>query len=418
MALRVAAPKLTAFRYRDYTLFWLGGAFSNLGMWALIAGRLWLVHNLTDSRFMLGLVTFAGLGPVFLFSMWGGVIADRTDRLHLLTWSRALFGVLAAVTGALVTTGVAQPWHIIVIAVATGVLLSFDIPSRQALLPNLVPREHLPNAITLYSILMSASAIVGPSFMGPLVNTWGLAWLFYMVGICYGLTVVLLLMVRTGPQQAGRLKGSLTQGLTEGFAYIRRQQVILSLIIMGIVAGTLGMSFRTLLPDFSDNVLVGGGIHAYSNLLLSLGVGGLAGTALLTWLGSAQNQRWLMLLGGVGFGVGLMVFVRTSWLPASEVMLGLVGMCTVLFSTSNNVLVQSQVADEFRGRVMSIHQLSWSSTAIGGLVLGALAQAVDAPFALACSGLLSATVVALMAFPLLRLIPKKALTRGSPASGG
>ena len=115
--------RLTAFGYRDYRLFWFGGAFSNLGMWALISGRLWLMHTLTESAFWAGLVTLSALGPVLFLSLWGGVFADRIDRLRLLIWTRAMFALLALITGILIVTDVIQPWQLIAVSLSSGILL-------------------------------------------------------------------------------------------------------------------------------------------------------------------------------------------------------------------------------------------------------------------------------------------------------
>ena len=193
---------LAAFRYREYRLYWIGGAFSNIGMWALIFGRLWLMHSLTESALYLGLVTTSSLGPILLFSVWGGVLADRVNRLKLVLATRALFAALALLNGALISTDVIRPWQVIVLSLLTGILLSFDIPSRQAMLPRLVPRERLVNAIALYSMLFSASSIVGPGFFAPLVNLWGLDGLFYLIGGSYLLTVALMSLMKPSLHQS------------------------------------------------------------------------------------------------------------------------------------------------------------------------------------------------------------------------
>ena len=379
----------SAFRYREYRLFWLGGAFSNLGIWALMAGRLWLMHRLTDSAFMLGLVTVSSLGPILLLSMWGGVVADRVNRLRLVTITRAMFSMLAFLTGVLIVFDVIRPWQLIVISLATGVLLSFDIPSRQAILPNLVRRGHMLNAIVLYSFLGSGSAVIGPSLFGPLVDLGGLEGLFFFVGVAYASTVAMLLMMRPLANRADSNKGRPWEDLLKGLSYIRAHRAVVSLIAIGVVAGIFGMSFGTLLPIFADQIL-DGDLQTYSFLLLSMGVGGLVGTVALALFGNLKNSALLQLLSGVGFGLGLVVFSRISWFPASLAVIGLVGGASVVFMTINGTLMQSIVTDEFRGRVMSIHQLGWGASAIGGLLMGFLAQSVSAPFALTLSGAITA----------------------------
>ena len=404
--------RLTAFGYRDYRLFWLGGAFSNLGMWALISGRLWLMHTMTGSAFMAGLVTLSGLGPILLLSMWGGVFADRVNRLKLLTRTRAMFAALAFITGILIVTDVIRPWQLIAISLSTGILLSFDIPSRQALLPNLVRREDLANAVAVYSLLFGGAAIIGPSFFAPLVNLWGLEGLFFLIGIAYALTVVMLLMMKPVERVTEPFTGKIWEGLLEGLVYVQRHRVILSLIGMGIVAGIFAMPFHTLLPVFTDHVLEGG-VESYSYLLLSAGIGGLTGTVILALMVGPRNQGRYLLISGVGFGLGILIFSRTSWLPASVPLLGLVGGFAAMFQTIDNILVQSLVDEEFRGRVMSIHQITWGTTAIGGIFMGFLAHTVDAPFALTLGGLVTTSAIGIMALRIVRWLSSTPSPRSS-----
>ena len=384
MALDQSGP-LAAFRYTSYRLFWIGNAFSNIGIWALMAGRLWLMHQLTDSPLMLGLVTFSGLGPILLLSMWGGVVADRVNRMRLVVTTRALFACTALLTGVLAATGVIEPWHLLAISLANGILLSFDIPCRQAIVPNLVPRRHLMNAVVLQSLLMSGSTVIGPFLFAPLVNALGIEGVFFFVGAMYVGTVVMFALVDPQPHVGDRKRTMPWNDLMEGFAYIRGSTTIVSLVALGILAGVFGSSFSTLLPVFADGVL-GGGVETYGDLLLAGGIGGLSGTILLILFGRLKDSAPLQVATGLTFGLGLLLFAQTAYLPVSLVVILIVGAASTAFGTINNTLLQSIVDDEFRGRVMSIHQLGWGSSAIGGLLMGSLAQAAGAPFALSLSG--------------------------------
>ena len=254
--------------YSSYRLFWVGNAFSNIGIWALIAGRLWLMHQLTDSPLMLGLVTFAGLGPILLLSMWGGVVADRVNRMRLVVTTRALFAFTALLTGVLAATDIIEPWHLLAISLANGVLLSFDIPCRQAIVPNLVPRQHLMNAVVLQSLLMSGSTVIGPFLFAPLVRTLGIEGVFFFVGAMYVGTVAMFALVDPQPHIGDRKWTMPWRDLVEGFDYIRGSTTIVSLVALGILAGIFGSSFGTLLPVFADTVLQGG-VETYSDLLLA-----------------------------------------------------------------------------------------------------------------------------------------------------
>jgi len=376
---------LVAFRYASYRLFWIGNAFSNIGIWALMAGRLWLMHQLTDSPLMLGLVTFAGLGPILLLSMWGGVVADRVNRMRLVVSTRALFAFTALLTGVLAATDIIEPWQLIAISLANGVLLSFDIPCRQAIIPNLVPRQHLMNAVVLQSLLMSGSTVIGPFLFAPLVNALGIEGVFFFVGAMYVGTVVMFALVDPQPHIGDRKRTMPWTDLTEGFAYMRGSTTIISLVALGILAGIFGSSFSTLLPVFADDVL-SGGVETYGNLLLAGGVGGLGGTLFLILFGRLKDSALLQVATGLTYGIGLLLFAQITYLPASLSFILIVGAASTAFGTVNNTLLQSIVDDEFRGRVMSIHQLGWGSSAIGGLLMGSLAEAVNAPFALSVSG--------------------------------
>ncbi len=399
---------LASFRYPEYRLFWIAGVASNMGMWALMAGRLWLINIETDgSGLMLGLVTFAGLGPVLLFAVWGGVIADRVNRLRLVTFTRALFAALAVLTGVLDSLDVIEAWHIIAISLATGVLLSFDIPSRQAMVSNLVRPEHVFNAIALYSLIFGAASIVGPILFVPIVKFWGTAGLFYLIGGSYIVTVVVMMMMRAENHQVTAKSSKLIQEMIEGFAYVRRRQVIITLLWVATTAGIFGMSFRTLLPIFADQIFEGG-VNSYGILLLSTGVGGLLGTGLLAFAANAKNGIWFLLSAGTGLGAGLAAFSQITWFPASVVAIGFVGAFGAMFMAVNTSLVQSEADDQYRGRVMSILQLSWGTIALGGLLMGFLAEEVDAQFALSLGGILTAAVTVVLAFPMLRLTAARA----------
>jgi multisubunit Na+/H+ antiporter MnhC subunit len=260
--------------------------------------------------------------------------------------------------------------------------------------PNLVRHEHLLNAIVLYSFLGNGSSVVGPALFAPMVKLAGLEGLFFFVGTAYALTVVMLLIMKPMPSTRGDEKGRLWDDLRDGLAYIGAHPRIVGLIAIAVVTGLFG-AFGTLLPVFAEKI-GGGGVEGYGNLLLSSGVGGLAGFVALLVFGNMKNSVSLQLLSGVGFGLGIAVFSQMSWLPASLGFIGVVGACSTAFGTINNTLVQSMVDDRFRGRVMSIHQLGWGASALGGLLMGSLAEAFDPPFALTLGGIVIAVATVVL----------------------
>ena len=399
--LRLAGSGFVAFRYREYRVYWLAAAFSNVGMWALVYGRLWLMHDMTDSALWVGLVTTANLGPVLLLSMWGGVVADRVNRLTLIRWTRGMFAVLAVVTGVLIATGAMQPWHLIAISVGTGALLSFDIPSRSAMLPALVPRDHLASAIALYSFVFGSAAIIGPAIFSPLVALWGIEGVFFLIGAAYVLTVGALVFMDASGHRPRSRPSTMVEGLRDGFRYVHRHRVIEALIAMGLVMGVFGASYETLLPVFSDRIITGG-IDTYGRLLLSAGIGGLIATSSVAVLGVHVRPARYLVVAAVGYGLALLMLSRVSSFPAAMLAVGLIGGFRVVFGTMNVTLIQSLAADEFRGRVMSIHQFSWGAAALGSLLMGALGETVGAPLAMMLGGSVVAGAALLAATTALR----------------
>ena len=401
MRLNISGTSFAAFRYREYRIFWLAAAFSNIGMWALIFGRLWLMRTLTDNELMLGLVTMANLGPVLFISMWGGVLADRVNRLYVVRITRTLFAVSALVTGILIAADVILPWHVIALSFVTGVLLAIDIPSRSAMVASIVPKDHLAGAIALYSVVFGASAIIGPAAFAPLVNSWGLEGLFFIVAIAYLLTSASLMFMSPKGHKMESERVSAWQGLVGGMGYLREHRLIGALILLGIFGGLFGLSYQTLLPVFTDEIF-GGDETTYGNLLLAYGIGGLAATMAIAFLGTRVRPALYLTIAGTIFGAALIAFAQSDTVALAAFMLSLVGATRTVYQTMAQTLVQTLVSPEFRGRVLGINQFTWGASSLGGLIMGALAQAYGAPFALTLGGSMMAGAVAAVGVTALR----------------
>jgi len=391
----------SAFKFREYRLFWIAAAFSNIGMWSLVWGRLWLMRTLTESELTLGLVATANLAPVLLFSMWGGVLADRFNRLKIVRFTRLMFAFATLGTGVLIQSGLVQPWHVLAIASLTGTLLAFDIPSRSAMVASIVPKEHIAGAISLYSIVFGSAAIIGPVLFTPLVGAWGLEGLFYIIGASYVLTVVTLLMMTTEGHKVEATSKTALEGLIQGFKYLREQKTIASVILLGITLGMFGSSFETLLPVFTEEIFFGGE-GAYGQLLLGTGIGGLTATTVITFIGRRIRPALYLMIAGVGVGAMQLLFARVDVLNIAILVAGVLGGFKVVLGTMNTTVVQTLVEEEFRGRVMSINQLTWGASALGGLLMGYLAQRFDAPTAMTLGGSVAIAATLLVGNRLIR----------------
>ena len=365
----------------------MAAALSNIGMWALVYGRLWLMHSLTDSTILVGLINTATLGPVLLFSIWGGAIADRVNRIKLVRATRGMFAVLAFLTGLLIAIGEVEPWHVVVISVATGCLLALDIPSRSAMMPSLLPKKHLSSGIALYSIVFGGASIIGPALFSPLVGHWGIEGIFFLIGASYIFTVLVLMFMQTSLHHPQVRSSNLAQGIRDGLGYIRKSRQLMGTITLGVCIGLFGTSYEALLPAFSDNSLEGG-IQAYSRLLLFEGIGGLIATMFIALMGVHLNPTRYMFIGVIAFGAGMLILGWVSVLWLAVVLLGLLGGFRVLFGTMSTTVMQIQSDDEFRGRVMSLHQLTWGAMALGSLMMGGLAELAGVSMAIGLGGVL------------------------------
>lgn len=383
---------LVSLRYREYRVFWLGNASSNIGMWMLVAARLWLMYELTNSEMMLGLLTFASVGPTLLLSMWGGVIADRVDRVRLVTITRAMFAVTAILTGALVAFNIILPWHLLAISVCNGILLSFDIPCRQAIIPNLVPRQHLINAISLQTMLGSGSAVLGPSLLPLMIHLWNIDGVFFFIGFAYAFTTLMFAGLKSHPVPKDPKVTSVWADLLSGLSYIRNRQLVVALISIGMVTGLFASSLPTLLPFFATDILKGD-IQTYSTLLLSSGIGGMTGAFALIRFGALRHSSFVQIFTGGCLGIGIMSLAVISWIPAAICAIAVIGACSVSFGTVNDTLIQSLLDDAYRGRVMSIHQLGWGASAIGGIFVGIIAELINVPFTFFLCGVITTVCI-------------------------
>ncbi len=401
------------FGYREYRLFWIAAAFSNVGMWTLVYGRLWLMRTLTDSEILLGLVTAATMAPVMVFSIWGGVVADTVNRLRLLRFTRFLFAVAGLVTAVLIATEIIEAWHLLAISAVTGVMLAFDIPTRGAMVASLVPREQLPSAISLYSVVFGGAAILGPSLFHPLVSAVGMEGLFFIVSASYVLTVVTLMRmdhglhevkpravlpdsrVREGNDGTAIEKSSIGSGarvrvrdMVEGVKYVRRETAIAVLIGYGVVIGIVATPFETLLPVITQEVYQGD-TETYGRFLLAVGIGGLVATFTITLIGTRAKPPLYLTIGGVAVGLCYFAFGAVDAFMFALGIAGVVGALSVVKGTMSTTVVQTLVTDEFRGRVMSLMNFTWGAQAVGALFMGTLAQLWGAPFAFGVAGVMA-----------------------------
>lgn len=377
-----------ALEVRNYRLYWLGQLVSMTGTWMQSTAQAWLVLKLTESPFAIGLVAMFQFLPVMLFSLIGGVIADRVPRYRLILLTQTLAMVVAITFGALVGFGVIQLWQIYALAALQGLINAIDQPVRQAFAVNLVDRDHRVNAVALNSMLMNASRIVGPALAGLLIGSLGIAAVLYLNAASYLAVLFGLLRMDTRRFYSAprRGEGSVGGHLREGLAYVWRTPDILLIMILVAAIGTFGYNFSVTLP------LIGGFIlHTdaaqYGALGTFLGLGSLVAAVITAYTKTVTPRR--LILGAISFSLLLGLVALTPIFAVSAGLLLVLGFAGMLFTTTASTLIQMSVPDALRGRVSSVFFLLFiGSTPVGGLLIGAASNAFGVADALLlCAGL-------------------------------
>lgn len=397
---------LRALRHRNYRLFFGGQAASLLGMWLQWTAQSWLVYRLTHSAAAVGLTTLALQGPGLLIGPIAGALADRHDKRRIMVIAQAASMVPALMLGGLTLLGHVAPWHIVVLALASGLARSFEIPTRQAFIPELVDAQDLPNAIALNSALFNGARLLGPALAGAAIPLIGEGWCFVANGVTYLAIVFALLRIdlpaHHRDQRAG---GSLFGEIREGLAYARDQPAIRSLLWAVLVLSCAGQPYSVLLPSFASRNL-GGGPAIYGWLQAAVGLGALAGAITLAARHSVRGlERWVA-GAGMLFGVVLAAISQTRSVALAIALLVPLGFCFMIQMATTNTLIQTLVPNRLRGRVMSLHTTIFLGLfPLAGLLFGALADRVGEAAVLLGGGIVVTIAAAISSRGLLRHAP-------------
>ena len=382
-----------AFRYRDFRLLWSGAFTSATGTWMQQVAQSWLVLDITGSAFYLGLVSFLADLPILLFSLVGGVAADRVDRRKLLLGSQFTQMTSAFILTALVLLDRVRIWHIMALVFVSGTGMSFGGPAYQALVPGLVKREDVPNAIALNSIQFNLARVIGPLLAGVAMAAGGAALCFGLNGLSFLAVIVSLYLIRATfiPEKTQQ---SVLDGLRGGFAHVKRHGSLGQLSALGFVSTFCGIPLLTLLPVFAKDIFHLGAT-GYANMLAASGAGAITGALLYAGLSHQKAHGRLALQVQLALAVLLSVFAFSRNMALSYVVLFLAGICLITLFASITSLVQLNVAEEMRGRVMSIFMLAFrGGMPLGSLTLGYLAERFSPSTALAAgSAVLAATAL-------------------------
>jgi MFS family permease len=387
---------LAAFTYRDFRVQWFGACTSSIGTWMQIVAQNWLVLSLTHSPFYLGLDAFLQQLPIILFTLIGGVLADRHDRRRTLMASQYLQMTTSATLAVLMYFQVVQIWHILILSFITGIAQAFGGPAYQSLIPSLVDKKDLPNAVALNSIQFNVARVIGPLLFAATLTVftrWGYnepqamnaCFLLNALSFVVVINTLMALRVKHIPPATSK---SMSDELRIGLSYVRNHSSLLALIILAATTTFLGFAVLTFLPVFAQSVFHEGA-STYSHLMAFSGAGSIIGALIVAWLGKFRRMGLTALLMQAVYGMFIIGFAASRMLWLSDILLFLTGMALMVVFSTVTSLIQLIAPNEMRGRVMSIYMLAFrGGMPLGSLVSGYLATKLGAPVVIGVNGAL------------------------------
>ncbi len=376
-----------AFQYRDFRLMWIGACTSSVGTWMQIVAQGWLIYSISHSGFYLALDQFLGGLPIFLFTLIGGVVADRIERRKILLVSQYIQMASAAALTVLVIFGLSHVWPILCLSFLSGLAQAFGGPAYLSLIPTLVKREDMPNAIALNSIQFNLAVTIGPALGGMTLARLGEKWCFGLNALSF-LAPIITLSIISAQVIPEKTKQSVLKSLAQGIDFVWQKESMFALIVLAFCMTALSMPFRTYIPVFVKDIFHRGP-ETFGTLLSLMGVGSICGSLAVAGRGNISNKGRFALIMLMCLGAGIAVFAESRILPLSYAALVLVGASMMAVFATVTSLVQLVTTDEMRGRVMSVYNCAFrGGMPMGNLFSGWLVPVFTAPVVLGANGLL------------------------------
>ncbi|HEY3166267.1 MAG TPA: MFS transporter [Candidatus Binatia bacterium] len=391
---------LSALRHRNYRLYWFGQLSSVLAQNMEGVAQSWLVLELTDSPLLLGLTGLTYAAPTIALTLLGGVIADRADRRNIMILSQTVSAAMFFLLATLIVIERVALWHVMSLAFLSGCVRAFDRPSRMALLPQMVPREDIPNAVAIGGTIWQLNRLVGPAVAGMLIYLIGIGPTYYFCFFASAIAVCLWLGISLTTSPTAPSQGGVVQHMAEGLNFIRKNEVFFTFIGMTFFNSVFGMSYSILMPVFARSVLDVGS-KGFGFLQSAGGAGALIGVLLVAWFSHARGKGRQAILGAIAFGLLLSAFAFSESFPLSLILALALGVSSQFYMTIISAILQMNLPNQLRGRVMGIYGLTWDLMPVGGMIAGAIAEFAGAPMAVGLGGFM----VAGMAFAVMVLRP-------------
>ncbi|MBF8267465.1 MAG: family permease [Dehalococcoidia bacterium] len=397
---------MRAFAYPQFRIFWGASLASIIAFFMTNIARGWLILDMTNSAFMVTAVNAAGVLPMLVLSLFGGVLADRMNRRLVMIASDGFNLLVILILALLVITDVVQVWQVFALAALNGVGFALGMPSRSATVSNLVSHRDMASGVALSTTIFSSAQLVGPAMAGYLISAFGNGVPFVAACLLLVTALALLLTLRIPAARPGieaAFQQSIFSGIAQGLGYVRQHTMVAGLILLGLATTIFAMPYQTLLPVFARDIL-----HVGANGLGWLGamggVGAIAGSFTVASFSNPRQMRLLMIAGGISLGVFIVLFAVSTVYLLSLALILVLGFLFQIFMTSNFTLVQIIAPDYIRGRVLSIRMVAMGLSPVGMLLLGSGAQAFGAAKATAIMGAvaLALVVIILIVIPSLR----------------
>jgi MFS transporter, DHA1 family, staphyloferrin A biosynthesis exporter len=388
----------SSLRYLDYRYLWTGTLMMSAGQWIQQVALGWLVYEITGSSVMLGVLNGLRALPFLVTGPMAGVAADRMDRRQLMLRTQHVLIATAFLMAGLVASGWLQVWHIFVFTLITGVGWSFSEPVRQSLIPTVVPKAELVNAIALNSAGFNLMKVVGPALGGVMIALFGAAGNFLVQGAAYVVVLLMIQSMSVAPTPAQARRSSALASLKEGFAYVRSTPTVLALMILAYVPRVFAVPYQTLMPVFQKDVLHVGP-EGLGMLIAAPGLGAVLAVLTLASISNRMKRQGLMLVGStIMLGLSLILFSRTTSFLFALLVLVIAGAFQMVFLASTSTMLQLIVPDELRGRVMSLYMLDRGLMPAGALFAGVVAHLVGAPLAVTSMGVIVVLLTLIVAW--------------------
>lgn len=384
-----------AFRSRNYSLYFFGRAVSQFGTWMQRTAVVWMVYQITHSAFLIGVTIFAETFPSFLFSVLGGVTADRYDRYKIIKLTQVLSMIQAVLLAMLVITGHMVIWLILTLSVILGIINAFDVPARQALIHDVVAEPaDLPNALSLTTATASLAQLLGPALSGIVLSLFGAAICFLLNAASFFGVLISVIMMKLPPPKPKKSDKKILAEFAEGFNYLRETPSIGHLILMLAIVSLLVSPYNTLFPVFAKDIFKGDA-KIFGYITSFVGVGAVIGTMFLASRKPGAPLKKILFIATIIFGGGLICFSQTTYLPLALFFAVLTGFGAIAQFTVSNIVAQSESLPHMRGRVIGVLLMAiFGTLPLGSLIVGAVSEHIGAPTTALCQGII-AIIIAL-----------------------